>query len=153
MNATTTKAPSLKAQLAAAMELIATLQAAQVTATAQASATLVSPRAASNCLGSKAFARDILELIAVDADYRTDEEAQRNAHISDATLISRARAWAFERRSVWTQKFAVVAMSHMEYIAPVSGKWPADYVLDAGTPAEMPIAFGDKGTGRYIAIY
>jgi hypothetical protein len=137
---------SLSAQLEAALITIAQLQAtpADTAPADQAPALVAATHTAlgdgvDNVLGSKRFARPILELIHIEQDWRNDNEARRGLVLNHAECTLRARRWAFERRAYWAAQYDTVAMSSPEYVCSASGKWP--------------VQFGDKVVGTYIAIY
>lgn len=136
---------ALQAQLDAAMATIAAFTAAQATATAQTSSAAQVQSTASNRLADKTFARPIIELIRVDADYRSDEEVARGITLSNHETGKRAVAWAWSRVNYWKTQFeGAVAPSAPTYVPPVSGAWPADH---------NGFVFGDRVSGTYIAIY
>ena len=141
---------NLSAQVAAQALVIEELRAAlaaqlSITPPAQPVCISVSPDANwrdghNNVLGTKAFARPILELIKVEADWRDDNEAARGLVLDHATCVRRARAWAFERRAYWSTQFGgPIAISQPEFVTAISGQWPSQ--------------FGDKVSGTYFAIY
>lgn len=132
--ATTTK-PSIKTQLAAALERIAELEAAQAVAQAAqpAAPQREAGKAARYQLGTKSFSRDILAVVSVDAyDPR------------DGDQVKQAMAWAFElRRQFIAAGHKVVAISAPEYLG-VTG-WVPEH-------ADTFEYFYGRGQ-RYIAIY
>lgn len=149
---TATKTPRIT-KLQAALARIAELEAAQATTTAQVTAAATPAlRSNSNTLGSKTFARSVLELIAVDADYRSDEELARGTMLSSKEQLTRATAWAWARRNFWATKFDCVAKSQYEYVAPVSGAWPTDHSFELNGE-QFNFTFGPKVSGNFIAIY
>lgn len=92
-------------------------------------------------LGTKQFSRPILELILIEQDWRSDEEAARGILLSFADCSHRARAWGFERRAYWTTQFGgPIAISQTpEFVPAISGAWPTQC--------------GNRATGSYYAIY
>jgi len=144
---------ALQAEHDALLARLAVLEAAQATTTAQASAAATPAlRSNANTLGSKTYARTVLELVRVDQDWRSDEEFARGVVLTNHETGARARAWAFARRNFWATKFDTVAMSAVEYVAPVSGAWPADHSFELNGE-QFNCAFGAKQAGSYIAIY
>ena len=124
----------------------------------------VPAKSSSNTLGTKCFARDILEIVNVDAlwaqfgsgDYRSDEEVAQRIQLSEREHHARASKYIdsliWARRSYWATKFSIVAKSQAEYVAPVSGMWPTDYSFEMDGQT-FNVEFGAKVAGTYVAIY